>query len=92
VVSQRFGIMMVIEAPRTRPQNDQMEVTLQDSYLLHVPKLIIQNNGQQVQKISEFFIDQGLMFDSVVMLTGKDSLIKELLKIEIMSNVTIMSF
>jgi len=32
------------------------------------------------------------MFDTVVMLTGKDSLIKELLKTGIMSNVTIMSF
>ncbi|MEK3868132.1 hypothetical protein MHH60_32245 [Paenibacillus sp. FSL H7-0716] len=84
--------MMVIEAPRTRPQNDQMEVTFRYSYLLHAPKLIIQNNGQQVQKINGFFIDQGLMFDSVVMLTGNGSLIKELLKTGIMSNVTIMSF
>ncbi|WP_179088175.1 hypothetical protein [Paenibacillus odorifer] len=51
--------MMVIEAPRTRLQNDQMEVTFRYSYLLHALKLIIQNNGQQVQKVNGFFIDTG---------------------------------
>ncbi|MEK4237498.1 hypothetical protein [Paenibacillus sp. FSL H7-0714] len=59
VVSQRFGIMMVIEAPRTRPQNDRMEVTFRFSYLIHVPKLIIKDDGQSVQKINEFCIDPG---------------------------------
>ncbi|MEK4351105.1 hypothetical protein MKX41_09680 [Paenibacillus sp. FSL R5-0475] len=57
VVSQRFGIMMVIEAPRTRPMNDRMEVTFRYSYLLHVTKLMIKDEGQYVQKINEFFID-----------------------------------
>ncbi|OMD57411.1 hypothetical protein NST94_02390 [Paenibacillus sp. FSL H8-0282] len=59
MVSQRFGIMMVIEAPRTRLQNDQMEVTFRYSYLLYALNLIIQNNGQQVQKVNGFFIDTG---------------------------------
>ncbi|KAA1180913.1 hypothetical protein [Paenibacillus sp. B2(2019)] len=59
VVSQRFRIMMVIEAPRTRPQNDRMEVTFRYSYLIHVPKLIIKDDGQSVQKINEFFIEPG---------------------------------
>lgn len=57
VVSQRFGFMMVIEAPRTRPQNDRMEVTFRYSYLLHVPKLVIKDNGRQIQKINDFFIE-----------------------------------
>ncbi|WP_280775903.1 hypothetical protein [Paenibacillus sp. PastF-4] len=51
--------MMVIEAPRTQLQNDQMEVTFRYSYLLYALKLIIQNNGQQVQKVNGFFIDTG---------------------------------
>lgn len=59
VASQRFRIMMVIEAPRTRPQNDRMEVTFRYSYLIHVPKLIIKDDGQSVQKINEFFIEPG---------------------------------
>ncbi|MEK3747863.1 hypothetical protein NYE25_06435 [Paenibacillus sp. FSL E2-8871] len=57
VVSQRFGIMMVIEAPRTRLQNDRMEVTFRYSYLFQVPKLVIKDDGEPVQKINEFFID-----------------------------------
>ncbi|WP_341161162.1 hypothetical protein [Paenibacillus sp. FSL H7-0716] len=56
VVSQRFGIMMVIEAPRIRPMNDRMEVTFRYSYLLHIPKLMIIDDGQQLQKIDEFRI------------------------------------
>jgi hypothetical protein len=57
VVSSRFGVMLVIETPRTRPTNDRMEVTFRFSYLIHVPKLIIKDDGQSVQKINEFFID-----------------------------------
>ncbi|KTD88176.1 hypothetical protein [Paenibacillus etheri] len=58
VVSHRFGIIMVIEAPRTRPQNDRMEVTFRYSYLLHVPKLLVNGDGSPVDKINEFFIEQ----------------------------------
>ncbi|AIQ24260.1 hypothetical protein NSQ90_16040 [Paenibacillus sp. FSL H7-0737] len=57
VVSKRFGIMMVIEAPRTRPQNDRMEVTFRYSFLTHVPKLMIRDDGRQIQKINDFFIE-----------------------------------
>ncbi|WP_340033464.1 hypothetical protein NST50_24545 [Paenibacillus sp. FSL E2-0202] len=57
VTSQRFGIMMVIEAPRMRSQNDRMEVTFRYSYLLHVPKLMIKDDGRQIQKINDFFIE-----------------------------------
>jgi hypothetical protein len=57
VASQRFGIMMVVEAPRTRPMNDRMEVTFRYSYLLHVPKLLLNSNGSPVAKINDFFIE-----------------------------------
>lgn len=58
VASQRFGIMMVIEAPHTRPLNDRMEVTFRYSYLLHVPKLLVNDDGCPVDKINDFFIEQ----------------------------------
>ncbi|ASA21960.1 hypothetical protein [Paenibacillus donghaensis] len=48
VASQRFGIMLVIEAPRTRPLKDRTEVTFRYSYLLHVPK-------PAVEKINTFY-------------------------------------
>ncbi|OAB34255.1 hypothetical protein PMSD_14900 [Paenibacillus macquariensis subsp. defensor] len=59
VASKRFGIMMVIEAPRTRELNDKTEVTFRYSYLLHVPKLLIKDDGQPVEKINDFYIDEG---------------------------------
>ncbi|UQZ34603.1 hypothetical protein C2I18_14365 [Paenibacillus sp. PK3_47] len=55
VASQRFGIMMVIEAPRTRAMNDRMEVTFRYSYLLHVPKLLVNGDGSPVAKIKDFY-------------------------------------
>lgn len=58
VVSQRFGIMMVIEAPRMRSHNDRIEVTFRYSYLQHVPKLLIDTVGNSIQKINNFIIDQ----------------------------------
>jgi hypothetical protein len=57
VASQRFGIMMVIEAPRTRTLNDRMEVTFRYSYLLHVPKLLVNGDGSSVDKITDFYSD-----------------------------------
>lgn len=57
VASQRFGIMMVIEAPRTRPLNDRLEVTFRYSYLLHVPKLLVNRDGSPVAKINDFYSD-----------------------------------
>ncbi|OAB34123.1 hypothetical protein [Paenibacillus glacialis] len=59
VASKRFGIMMVIEAPRTRELKDRTEVTFRYSYLLHVPKLLIKDDGQPVEKINDFYIDEG---------------------------------
>ncbi|KHL94550.1 hypothetical protein QW71_17240 [Paenibacillus sp. IHB B 3415] len=58
VASQRFGIMMVIEAPRTRPLNDRIEVTFRYSYLLHVPKTLVNGDGSPVEKVNDFFIEQ----------------------------------
>ncbi|KGE17569.1 hypothetical protein [Paenibacillus wynnii] len=55
VASQRFGIMMVIEAPRMRPLTDRMEVTFRYSYLLHVPKLLVNIDGSPVAKINDFY-------------------------------------
>lgn len=55
VASQRFGIMMVVEAPRTRPLNDRMEVTFRYSYLLHIPKLLANSEGSPVAKINDFY-------------------------------------
>jgi hypothetical protein len=57
VVSQRFGIMMVIEAPRTRSLNDRIEVTFRYSYLLHVPQLLANSDGSPVEKIHCFIIE-----------------------------------
>ncbi|MNI93832.1 hypothetical protein D3C73_1518410 [compost metagenome] len=49
--------MMVIEAPRTRPLNDRMEVTFRYSYLLQVPKLLVNGDGSSVDKITDFYSD-----------------------------------
>lgn len=57
VVSERFGVILVVETPRTRPMNDQMEVTFRYSYLLHVPKLLVNSDGSPVAKINDFFIE-----------------------------------
>lgn len=59
IASKRFGIMMVIEAPRTRELKDRTEVTFRYSYLLHVPKLLIKDDGQPMEKINDFYIDEG---------------------------------
>lgn len=56
VASQRFGIMMVIEAPRTRSLNDRTEVTFRYSYLLHVPKQH-ETSGGTTKKINDFYVD-----------------------------------
>ncbi|MCI1776573.1 MULTISPECIES: hypothetical protein [Paenibacillus] len=50
--SQRFGVALVIEPPRTRPEKDRIEVTFRYSYLLAVPK-------DPVPKINEFYIAYG---------------------------------
>lgn len=50
--SQRFGVALVIEPPRTRPKKDQIELTFRYSYLLSVPKM-------PVPKINEFHIAYG---------------------------------
>lgn len=57
VVSERFGVMLVVETPRTRPMNNQMEVTFRYSYLLHVPKLLVNSDGSPVSKINDFYSD-----------------------------------
>ncbi|MEK4195985.1 hypothetical protein NYE59_23110 [Paenibacillus sp. FSL L8-0323] len=57
VVSERFGVMLVVETPRTRSMNDQMEVTFRYSYLLHVPKLLVNSDGSPVSKINDFYSD-----------------------------------
>ncbi|OKP91498.1 hypothetical protein A3842_02815 [Paenibacillus sp. P3E] len=56
VASQRFGIMMVIESPRTRSLNDRIEITFRYSYLLHVPKLLVNGDGSPIGKINDFFL------------------------------------
>lgn len=50
--SKRFGVALVIEPPRTRPEKDRIEVTFRYSYLLCVPKA-------PVPKINEFHIGYG---------------------------------
>ncbi|MCM3206391.1 hypothetical protein [Paenibacillus illinoisensis] len=50
--SKRFGVALVIEPPRTRPEKDRIEVTFRYSYLLSVPKA-------PVPKINEFHIGYG---------------------------------
>ncbi|RAW18496.1 hypothetical protein DC345_05035 [Paenibacillus taichungensis] len=47
--SKRFGVALVMEPPRNRPEKDRVEVTCRYSYLLSVPKL-------PVPKINEFHI------------------------------------
>lgn len=55
--SKRFGVMLVMEAPRTRELKDRCEVTFRYSYLLHVPKLMFREDGQPIQKINDFYIE-----------------------------------
>ncbi|WP_411734890.1 hypothetical protein [Paenibacillus sp. M2] len=50
--SKRFGVALVMEPPRNRPEKDRVEVTCRYSYLLSVPKL-------PVPKINEFHIEYG---------------------------------
>ncbi|WP_253806091.1 hypothetical protein [Paenibacillus sp. Cedars] len=50
--SRRFGVALVIEPPRTRPEKDRIELTFRYSYLLSVPKI-------PVPKINEFHIAYG---------------------------------
>lgn len=50
VASQRFGIMLVIETPRTRTLKDRVEVTFRYSYLLKIPK-------PTVEKINTFYTE-----------------------------------
>ncbi|WP_338542811.1 hypothetical protein [Paenibacillus tundrae] len=47
--SKRFGIAMIMEPPRNRPEKDRIEVTCRYSYLISVPKI-------PVPKINEFYI------------------------------------
>lgn len=47
--SKRFGVALVMEPPRTRPEKDRIEITCRYSYLLSVPKV-------PVPKINEFHI------------------------------------
>lgn len=54
VVSERFGIMMVVESPRMRPLNDRIELTFRYSFLTHVPKLF---RDEMVNKIKNFIVD-----------------------------------
>ncbi|WP_433943369.1 hypothetical protein [Paenibacillus sp. SN-8-1] len=48
--SKRFGVMLVIEPPRTRSLTDRMEFTFRYSYLLHVSK-------EPVEKLNDIHID-----------------------------------
>ncbi|GIO84533.1 hypothetical protein J25TS5_14650 [Paenibacillus faecis] len=56
VVSRRFGVALVIEPPRIRSGNDRAEVTFRYSYLLHVPKPLVRDDGQPIEKINHFYI------------------------------------
>ncbi|WP_258530919.1 hypothetical protein [Paenibacillus taichungensis] len=47
--SKRFGVALVMEPPRNRPEKDRVEITCRYSYLLSVPKA-------PVPKINEFHI------------------------------------
>ncbi|MBG9735798.1 hypothetical protein [Paenibacillus alvei] len=65
VASERFGIMMVIEPPQLRPKADQVEVTCRYSYLLHVPKLLVNDDGSPIERINKFYISHnGEEFDA----------------------------
>ncbi|MGM1023015.1 MAG: hypothetical protein ACQEXV_21505 [Bacillota bacterium] len=57
VPSKRFGVVLVIEPPRTRRKADQVEVTFRYSYLLGVPKLLLKDDGSPIQKINNFYIE-----------------------------------
>ncbi|MEK5376563.1 hypothetical protein [Paenibacillus sp. FSL P2-0173] len=57
VPSKRFGVVLVIEPPRTRKKADQVEVTFRYSYLLHVPKATVNDGGSPIQKINNFYIE-----------------------------------
>lgn len=56
VASERFGIMMVIEPPQLRPKADKVEVTCRYSYLVHVPKLLVSDDGSPIERINNFYI------------------------------------
>lgn len=47
--SKKFGVALVIEPPRTRPEKDRIEVTCRYSYLINVKKL-------PSEKITKFYI------------------------------------
>ncbi|WP_431090795.1 hypothetical protein [Paenibacillus sp. 8b26] len=57
VASKRFGVLLVIEPPRTRKKADQVEVTFRYSYLLSVPKPLVKDDGNPIQKIDNFYIE-----------------------------------
>ncbi|QYK62438.1 hypothetical protein [Paenibacillus sp. S25] len=57
VPSKRFGVVLVIEPPRTRKKADQVEVTFRYSYLLSVPKSLVNDDGSPIQKINHFYIE-----------------------------------
>lgn len=56
VASDRFGIMLVMEPPQLRPKADQVEVTCRYSYLLHVPKLLVNDDVSPIERINNFYI------------------------------------
>ncbi|MGR6127851.1 hypothetical protein [Paenibacillus sp. JJ1722] len=65
VASKRFGVVLVIEPPRTRKKADQVEVTFRYSYLLSVPKSLVNDDGSPIQKINNFYISHnGEEFDA----------------------------
>ncbi|MGR6764642.1 hypothetical protein ACU1JV_22840 [Paenibacillus sp. T2-29] len=65
VPSKRFGVVLVIEPPRTRKKADQVEVTFRYSYLLSVPKPLVNDDGSPIQKINNFYISHnGEEFDA----------------------------
>lgn len=48
--SKRFGVALVMEPPRNRPEKDRIEFTCRYSYLLMVPK-------SELSQINNFFIE-----------------------------------
>ncbi|MCI1696899.1 hypothetical protein [Aneurinibacillus aneurinilyticus] len=57
IASQRFKTMLVVEPPRTREKSDQMEITFRYSYLLHVPKRTVTDDGKEIMKINDFYVE-----------------------------------
>lgn len=65
VASRRYGVALVIEPPRIRNKSDQAEVTFRYSYLIHVPKLLIRDDGRPIEKINHFYVaHNGEEFDA----------------------------